>query len=145
MQQAELEKLPAVYTAMAETGTPRRSACSVTRMARIHQILPDGGVEAGKDAVGALFAGFPAGTVTGTPKIRAMEIIDEVEPVKREFYAGCIGWFSANGDINNCITLRSSLIKGGKIYVQAGCGVVADSNPTDEFIETENKAKALTG
>lgn len=95
------------------------------------------------DAVDALIAGFPAGTVSGAPKIRAMEIIDELEPVRRSFYAGCVGYFSANGTMDTCITLRTALVKDGKVYVQAGGGIVADSDPKAEYQETVNKAKAV--
>ena len=91
----------------------------------------------------AMLSGFPAGTVSGAPKIRAMEIIDELEKNKRKLYAGSIGYFSANGDFDTCIALRTALIKNKKIYVQAGAGIVADSNPGKEYLETINKAKAL--
>jgi len=91
----------------------------------------------------ALFAGFPAGTVSGAPKIRAMEIIDELEPEKRSFYGGCVGYFDGNGNVDTCITLRTGLVKDGKLYVQAGAGVVADSDPESEYQETVNKARAL--
>ena len=96
-----------------------------------------------KDALDALFAGFPAGTVSGAPKIRAMEIIDELEPVRRGIYAGCIGYFGANGDMDTAIALRTGVIKGGRLHVQAGCGVVTDSDPEMEYQETINKARAL--
>lgn len=95
------------------------------------------------DAIDALFAGMPVGTVSGAPKIRAMEIIDELENVRRSFYAGCVGYFAANGDMDTCITLRTGLIKDGKLYLQAGGGVVADSDKEAEYQETLNKAKAL--
>ena len=88
-------------------------------------------------------SGFPAGTVTGAPKIRAMEIIDELEMSKRKLYAGGIGYFTANQEFDTCIALRTALIKNKKIYVQAGAGVVADSKPENEYEETVNKAKAL--
>ena len=90
-----------------------------------------------------LLSGFPAGTVSGAPKIRAMEIIDELENTKRKVYAGGIGYFSANGDFDTCIALRTALTKKNKFYVQAGAGVVADSKPHKEYEETVNKAKAL--
>ncbi len=90
-----------------------------------------------------LLAGFPAGTVSGAPKIRAMEIIDELENTKRKVYAGGIGYFSANGDFDTCIALRTAVSKNNKFYVQAGAGIVADSNPINEYKETVNKAKAL--
>ena len=91
----------------------------------------------------SLLAGFPAGTVSGAPKIRAMEIIDEFESTKRKVYAGGIGYFSANGEFDTCIALRTAVIKNNKFYVQAGAGIVADSNPIKEYEETINKAKAL--
>ena len=88
-------------------------------------------------------SGFPAGTVSGAPKIRAMEIIDKLEISKRKLYAGGIGYFTANQEFDTCIALRTALIKNKKIYVQAGAGVVADSKPESEYKETINKAKAL--
>ena len=91
----------------------------------------------------SLLAGFPAGTVSGAPKIRAMEIIDELETTKRKVYAGGIGYFSANGEFDTCIALRTAVAKKGKFYVQAGAGIVADSKPLKEYEETVNKAKAL--
>ncbi len=90
-----------------------------------------------------LLSGFPAGTVSGAPKIRAMEIIDELEKNKRKLYAGGIGYFTPNGEFDTCIALRTALIKNNKFYVQAGAGVVADSKPEKEYAETVNKAKAL--
>lgn len=96
-----------------------------------------------KDALDALAAGFPAGTVSGAPKVRAMEIIDELELEKRGPYAGCVGYFSADGAMDTCIVLRTSVIKDGRMYVQAGAGIVADSVPQSEQDECENKAKAL--
>ena len=90
-----------------------------------------------------LFAGFPAGTVSGAPKIRAMEIIDELEKSKRKMYAGSIGYFSANQNFDTCIALRTALIKNNKFYIQSGAGIVADSVPEKEYLETINKAKAL--
>ena len=91
----------------------------------------------------SLLAGFPAGTVSGVPKIRAMEIIDELEKTKRKVYAGGIGYFSANGEFDTCIALRTAVAKKDKFYVQAGAGIVADSKPLKEYEETVNKAKAL--
>ena len=90
-----------------------------------------------------LLSGFPAGTVSGAPKIRAMEIIDELEKNKRKLYAGGIGYFTPNNEFDTCIALRTALIKNNKFYVQAGAGVVADSKPDKEYAETVNKAKAL--
>ena len=91
----------------------------------------------------SLLAGFPAGTVSGAPKIRAMEIIDELETSRRKVYAGGIGYFSANGEFDTCIALRTAVAKNKKFYVQAGAGIVADSKPINEYDETVNKAKAL--
>ncbi len=90
-----------------------------------------------------LLSGFPAGTVSGAPKIRAMEIIDELEKSKRKLYAGGIGYFTPNNEFDTCIALRTALIKNNKFYVQAGAGIVADSKPDKEYAETVNKAKAL--
>jgi anthranilate synthase component 1 len=95
------------------------------------------------DALDALIAGFPAGTVSGAPKIRAMEIIEELESERRSFYAGGVGYISANGAMDTCITLRTGLIKDGKLHIQAGGGVVADSSAEGEYQESWNKAKAL--
>ncbi len=91
----------------------------------------------------SLLAGFPAGTVSGAPKIRAMEIIDELETTRRKVYAGGIGYFAANGEFDTCIALRTAVAKNKKFYVQAGAGIVADSKPIKEYEETVNKAKAL--
>jgi anthranilate synthase component 1 len=102
----------------------------------------EGEIAKDKDAVDALAAGFPAGTVSGAPKIRAMEIIDELENVQRKFYGGAVGYFSGD-QMDSCIALRTALLKNGKIYLQAGGGVVADSDPEAEYQETINKAKAL--
>ena len=103
----------------------------------------EGELDTKHDAIDALIAGFPAGTVSGAPKIRAMEIIDELEPVRRSFYGGCVGYFSANGDMDNCIALRTGLVKNGTLYVQSGGGVVAESDAEAEYQESCNKAGAL--
>ena len=95
------------------------------------------------DVIDALVAGFPAGTVSGAPKVRAMEIIDELEIHKRGVYGGCVGYFSADGEMDTCIVLRTAIVKDGKMYVQAGAGIVADSVPESEHQECVNKAKAL--
>jgi anthranilate synthase component 1 len=95
------------------------------------------------DALSALVAGFPAGTVSGAPKIRAMEIIDELEPERRSFYGGCIGYFSGNGNMDTCIALRTGLVKDGMLYAQAGGGIVADSDTESEYQECVNKARAI--
>jgi anthranilate synthase component 1 len=102
-----------------------------------------GRLDAQHDSIDALMAGFPAGTVSGAPKVRAMEIIDELEPEKRGIYAGCIGYFAANGEMDTCIALRTAIVKDGMMYVQAGAGIVADSVPASEQAECENKARAL--
>ena len=96
-----------------------------------------------KNLVEILMSGFPAGTVSGAPKIRAMEIINQLEPESREIYAGCVGYFSANGDMETCITLRTAIVKNNEMYVQAGAGIVADSVPEKEYLETINKSAAL--
>ena len=103
----------------------------------------EGKLAGNRDALDALAAGFPAGTVSGAPKVRAMQIIDELEKEKRGLYAGCVGYFSAAGEMDTCIVLRTALVKDGKMYVQAGAGIVADSNPDFEQQECINKAKAL--
>ncbi|MCC6889963.1 MAG: anthranilate synthase component I [Hyphomicrobiales bacterium] len=95
------------------------------------------------DAIDALAAGFPAGTVSGAPKVRAMQIIDELEKEKRGLYAGAVGYFSAGGDMDTAIVLRTALVKDGRMYVQAGAGIVADSDPKSEQQECVNKARAL--
>lgn len=95
------------------------------------------------DAIDALAAGFPAGTVSGAPKVRAMEIIDELEMEARGPYAGSVGYFSANGSMDTCIVLRTAIVKDGVMHVQAGAGIVADSDPESEHQECHNKARAL--
>ncbi len=102
-----------------------------------------GRLDSKHDAIDALMAGFPAGTVSGAPKVRAMQIIDELEPEKRGIYAGCIGYFAANGEMDTCIALRTAIVKDGIMYVQAGAGIVADSVPASEQAECESKARAL--
>jgi anthranilate synthase component 1 len=103
----------------------------------------EGKLRQDRDALDALAAGFPAGTVSGAPKVRAMQIIDELEKDKRSLYAGCVGYFSAGADMDTCIVLRTALVKDGVMYVQAGAGIVADSDPEFEQQECINKAKAL--
>jgi len=102
-----------------------------------------GELDDGKDAVDAYFAGMPAGTVSGAPKVRAMEIIDELEPEKRGIYGGGLGYFSAGGDMDMCIALRTAIVKDKKLYIQAGGGVVYDSDPEAEFMETVHKSNAI--
>jgi anthranilate synthase component 1 len=117
----------------------------VERYSQVMHIVSnvEGDLADGRDALDALIAGFPAGTVSGAPKVRAMQIIDEMEKEKRGLYAGCVGYFSAAGEMDTCIVLRTALIKDGKMYVQAGAGIVADSDPASEQQECINKAKAL--
>ena len=103
----------------------------------------EGNFDKKQSLLDTMLAGFPAGTVTGAPKIRAMEIIDELEKSKRKMYAGSIGYFSANKNFDTCIALRTALIKNNKFYIQSGAGIVADSIPEKEYLETINKAKAL--
>ena len=103
----------------------------------------EGRLKPGLNAIDVLRATFPAGTVSGAPKVRAMEIIDELEPVKRGIYAGAVGYLGFNGDMDVAIALRTAVLKDGTLYVQAGGGVVADSVPATEWQETQSKAKAL--
>ncbi|MCW6511095.1 anthranilate synthase component I [Lichenifustis flavocetrariae] len=103
----------------------------------------EGELDPSRDTIDALAAGFPAGTVSGAPKVRAMEIIDELERDKRGIYGGCIGYFGAGGEMDTCIVLRTSVIKDGTMHVQSGAGIVYDSDPASEYAECENKARAL--
>jgi anthranilate synthase component 1 len=103
----------------------------------------EGEIDPRHDAMDALIAGFPAGTVSGAPKVRAMEIIEELEPERRGLYGGAVGYFAADGAMDTCIALRTALVKDGVMYVQAGGGIVYDSSPEGEFQESVNKAKAL--
>jgi anthranilate synthase component I len=103
----------------------------------------EGKLKAGMDAIDVLKATFPAGTVSGAPKVRAMEIIDELEPSKRGIYAGAVGYLGFNGDMDVAIAIRTGVIKNGMLHVQAGAGIVADSVPESEWIETQNKARAV--
>ncbi|MCL5777486.1 anthranilate synthase component I [Limibaculum sp. FT325] len=118
---------------------------TVERYSHVMHIVSnvDGDLREGVDAIDALLAGLPAGTVSGAPKIRAMEIIDELEKEKRGVYAGGVGYFSAAGEMDTCIALRTGVIKDGTLYVQAGGGVVFDSDPEAEFQETVSKSMAL--
>ena len=117
----------------------------IEKYSHVMHIVSDivGRLSGKKDEFDVVSASFPAGTVTGAPKIRAMEIIDELEPVRRGTYAGCVGYFSFSGNVDTCITIRTILVKDNKAYVQAGAGIVADSNPEREYQETLNKARAL--
>jgi len=117
----------------------------IERFSQVMHIVSnvEGKLDTNKDALDALIAGFPAGTVSGAPKVRAMQIIDELEKEKRGVYAGSVGYFSAAEEFDSCIILRTALIKDGVMYVQAGAGIVADSNPKSEQQECVDKAKAL--
>jgi anthranilate synthase component 1 len=131
---------------VAEIGTVRvTDQFFIERYSHVMHIVSnvEGNLDEKRDALDALAAGFPAGTVSGAPKVRAMQIIDELEKEKRGLYAGAVGYFSAAGEMDTCIVLRTALIKDGKMYVQAGAGIVADSDPEFEQQECINKAKAL--
>jgi len=118
---------------------------TIEKYSHVMHIVTDvtGRLKKNKDAFDVIKATFPAGTVSGAPKVRAMEIIDELENVRRGTYAGCVGYFSFSGNLDCCITIRTILIKDGTAYIQAGAGIVADSVPSREYQETLNKAKAL--
>ena len=103
----------------------------------------EGMLDERNDALDALIGGFPAGTISGAPKVRAMEIIDELEPERRGVYGGAVGYFAGDGNMDTCIALRTALVKAGTMYVQAGAGIVADSDPESEYQETRSKAQAL--
>jgi anthranilate synthase component 1 len=103
----------------------------------------EGKLQPGLDALDVLKATFPAGTVSGAPKVRAMEIIDELEPVKRGIYAGAVGYLGFHGDMDLAIAIRTAVVKDGQLHVQAGAGIVADSDPNSEWTETQNKARAV--
>jgi anthranilate synthase component 1 len=100
-------------------------------------------LQPGLDALDVLKATFPAGTVSGAPKVRAMEIIDELEPVKRGIYAGAVGYLGFHGDMDIAIAIRTAVVKNKQLYVQAGAGIVADSDPHSEWVETQSKARAV--
>ncbi len=131
---------------VAKVGTVRPTEkFIIERYSHVMHIVSNvvGEIAPGHDALSALLAGLPAGTVSGAPKVRAMEIIDELEPEKRGIYGGGIGYFAANGEMDMCIALRTAVVKDQKLYIQAGGGVVYDSDPESEFQETVNKSKAL--
>jgi anthranilate synthase component 1 len=100
-------------------------------------------LRSGKDRFDALAACFPAGTVTGAPKVRAMEIIEELEPTRRGIYAGAVMYLDYSGNLDSCIAIRTIIVKDGRAYIQAGAGIVADSVPESEYVETVNKARAM--
>jgi len=131
---------------VAEIGTVQvTDQFFIERYSQVMHIVSnvEGKMRKDRDALDALAAGFPAGTVSGAPKVRAMQIIDELEKEKRALYAGCVGYFSAGAEMDTCIVLRTALIKDGVMYVQAGAGIVADSDPGFEQQECIDKAKAL--
>jgi anthranilate synthase component 1 len=131
---------------VARIGTVRvTEQFEIERYSQVMHIVSEvrGRIRPGVDALEALAAGFPAGTLSGAPKVRAMEIIEELEPSRRGLYAGGVGYFGADGDMDTCIALRTALVKDGVLYAQAGCGVVADSDPVAEYEETRQKARAL--
>ena len=131
---------------VAEAGTVEvTDSYTVEHYSRVMHIVSNvvGRLDPAKDALDALFAGFPAGTVSGAPKVRACEIIAELEPETRGAYAGGVGYFSPDGSMDSCIVLRTAVVKDGMMHVQAGAGIVADSDPTYEQLECEAKAGAL--
>jgi anthranilate synthase component 1 len=115
------------------------------KYSHVQHIVTDvvGKLKTDKDEFDALEATFPAGTVSGAPKVRAMEIIDELEPTRRGVYAGCVGYFSFNRSMDTAITIRTAVFEHGKVYIQAGAGIVADSDPEREYKETLSKCAAL--
>jgi anthranilate synthase component 1 len=117
----------------------------VERYSHVMHIVSNvqGRLEPGKDAFDVVRATFPAGTLSGAPKVRAMEIIDELEPVRREIYGGAVGYFSFSGNMDLAIAIRTLVIRDGKVHLQAGAGIVADSDPAAEYQETVNKAMAV--
>jgi anthranilate synthase component 1 len=131
---------------VARTGSVKVSETMVVeRYSHVMHIVSnvEGKLKPGLDAMAVLKASFPAGTVSGAPKVRAMEIIDELEPSKRGIYAGAVGYLGFSGDMDVAIALRTAVIKDGTLYVQAGAGIVADSVPESEWVETQNKARAI--
>jgi anthranilate synthase component 1 len=131
---------------VAEIGSVRvTESFAVERYSHVMHIVSNvvGRLDRKHDAIDALMAGFPAGTLSGAPKVRALEIVDELEKAKRGPYGGCVGYFSADGEMDSCIVLRTALVKDGVVHVQAGAGVVADSDPAAEQVECGHKARAL--
>jgi len=131
---------------VAKIGTVRPTEkFTIERYSHVMHIVSNvvGELAEDKDALDAFFAGMPAGTVSGAPKVRAMEIIDELEPEKRGLYGGGVGYFSAGGDMDMCIALRTAIVKDRKLYIQAGGGVVYDSDPDSEYMETVHKSNAI--
>jgi len=131
---------------VAQVGSVRVSDNMVVeRYSHVMHIVSnvEGRLKPGLDAIAVLKATFPAGTVSGAPKVRAMEIIDELEPSKRGIYSGAVGYLGFNGDMDLAIAIRTAVVKDGRLYVQAGAGIVADSVPRSEWVETQNKARAV--
>ena len=131
---------------VAQVGTVRvTDSMVIERYSHVMHIVSnvEGKLKPGMDAIDVLKATFPAGTVSGAPKVRAMEIIDELEPSKRGIYAGAVGYLGFNGDMDLAIAIRTGVIKSGMLYSQAGAGIVADSVPESEWMETQNKARAV--
>jgi len=131
---------------VAQTGTVNvTDNMMIERYSHVMHIVSnvEGKLKPGMDAIDVLKATFPAGTVSGAPKVRAMEIIDELEPIKRGIYAGAVGYLGFNGDMDVAIAIRTGVIKNNRLYVQAGAGIVADSVPESEWMETQNKARAV--
>lgn len=131
---------------VCDTGTVKVSELmTIERYSHVMHIVSNvqGELAGSRDAFDLVRATFPAGTLSGAPKVRAMEIIDELEPVKREVYGGAVGYFSFSGNMDLCITIRTLVIKNGKVHLQAGAGIVADSDPASEWQETVNKGMAV--
>ena len=131
---------------MAKTGSVRvTERLVVERYSHVMHIVSNvvGRLRDGLDAIDVLLATFPAGTVSGAPKVRAMEIINELEPTRRGVYAGAVGYLSWSGNMDTAIAIRTAVIKNGTLYIQAGAGIVADSVPRLEWKETMNKARAI--
>jgi len=131
---------------VCETGSIKvNELMFIERYSHVMHIVSNvqGRLEEGKDAFDAFRAVFPAGTLSGAPKIRAMEIIDELEPCKREVYGGAVGYFSFTGNMDMAIAIRTLIVKDGQVFVQAGAGIVADSQPETEYQETLSKARGV--
>ena len=131
---------------VASTGTVRvTERMAIERYSHVMHIVSgvEGTLKPGLDALDVLRASFPAGTVSGAPKVRAMEIIDELEPTRRGVYAGAVGYLSFQDDMDLAIAIRTAVVKDGNLYVQAGAGIVHDSQPDAEWLETTNKARAI--
>jgi anthranilate synthase component 1 len=131
---------------VAATGTVRVTEnMAIERYSHVMHIVSnvEGTLKPGLDAFSVLRASFPAGTLSGAPKVRAMEIIDELEPTRRGIYGGAVGYLGFHGDMDMAIAIRTAVLKDGMLHVQAGAGIVADSDPASEWRETQNKARAV--